>query len=141
MILPDVNVLLNAYFREDGAGDLARMSLASAIESERLGLTFLSMTGFLRIGSQPRIFESARVPGVLCGYLDWLLDHSSVVIVSPGPRHWPLLKQLVSLNVTASNMISDAWLAAVALEHNARIISFDGDFARFPGLNWSHLQS
>jgi len=38
----------------------------------------------------------------------------------------------------ASKLVSDAHLAALAIEHGLILCSTDGDFARFPGLRWEN---
>jgi predicted nucleic acid-binding protein len=66
---------------------------------------------------------------------EWL-EHPLVSIVQTGPRHFDILSDLLEQVGTGGNLTSDAHLAALAIETHSRIISFDRDFARFPGLRW-----
>jgi len=53
-------------------------------------------------------------------------------------RHREVLGQLLRTSVPRSNLVADAHLAALALEHGLALCSTDGDFARFPGLRWEN---
>jgi hypothetical protein len=64
------------------------------------------------------------------------LDQTSATIVHPGPRHLPVLRELLLPLGTGGNLTSDAHLAALAIEHGAELCSSDADFARYPGLKW-----
>ena len=63
-------------------------------------------------------------------------ERTSATIVHPGPRHLPVLRELLRPLGTAGNLTSDAHLAALAIEHGAELCSSDTDFARFHGLKW-----
>ena len=64
------------------------------------------------------------------------LDH--VVIVEPGPRHLALVAELLTAAGMGDKLVPDAHIAALAIEHDAEVHSNDGDFARFPGVQWSN---
>lgn len=61
---------------------------------------------------------------------------SNAVIVTPGPRHWNLFRHLLEESGAIGSLISDAWYAALAIEHGCEWITDDADFARFPSLRW-----
>ena len=63
----------------------------------------------------------------------WLAAPAAV-IAQATPRHVSLLRGLLRDTGTAGNLTTDAHLAALALEHGADIVSWDRDFARFPGV-------
>ena len=63
------------------------------------------------------------------------LDRAAA-IVHPGPRHLAVLRELLGPLGTGGNLISDAHLAALAIEHGAELCSSETDFARFRGLKW-----
>ena len=73
-------------------------------------------------------------PGDALAYVDAWLQQPCVQVIAPGARHWPILYRLLEATGTAGNLISDAHLAALALEHGATVCSTDHDFARFPGI-------
>jgi hypothetical protein len=62
------------------------------------------------------------------------LGAPAAVIAQPTPRHASLLRGLLRDTGTAGNLTTDAHLAALALEHRADVVSYDRDFARFPGV-------
>lgn len=65
----------------------------------------------------------------------WLAQPTAVV-VEPTARDTEVLEGLVSDLGTAGNLVNDAHLAAMALEHGADVVSFDADFSRFDGIRW-----
>jgi predicted nucleic acid-binding protein len=60
----------------------------------------------------------------------------SVTVVHPGRRHAAVLRELLAAVGTAGNLVTDAHLAALAIEHGAELCSCDADFSRFPGVRW-----
>lgn len=66
---------------------------------------------------------------------DWFAQ-PVVAIVEPGQRHWQILQEILAPLGTGGNLTSDAHLAALAIEHGARLFSADNDFSRFQGLRW-----
>jgi predicted nucleic acid-binding protein len=71
-------------------------------------------------------------------HLDEWLSQSPAVRIVPTDKHWSILKELILPLGTAANLISDAHLAALAIEHGARLYSTDNDFSRFPNLRWTN---
>ena len=57
-------------------------------------------------------------------------------MVNPTPRHIDIMTRLISQMGTGGNLVNDAHLAALALEHRASIVSYDSDFGRFEGVRW-----
>jgi toxin-antitoxin system PIN domain toxin len=72
--------------------------------------------------------------------LDWCNAPGSV-IVTPTPRHGDVLSGLLSQVGAGGNLVNDAHLAALAIEHRARIVSYDSEFGRFDGLRWETPES
>lgn len=69
----------------------------------------------------------------------WVVDGPGV-IVEPTPRHLEVLGGLLASTGTGGNLADDAHLAALAIEHDATVVSFDSDFRRFPGVRWAEPQ-
>jgi len=65
------------------------------------------------------------------------LQFPQAVMLEPGPRHLGIMRSLLEPIGTAANLTTDAHLGALAIEHNAELVSFDNDFARFPGVRWT----
>jgi len=69
-----------------------------------------------------------------------MLQHPGVVRAGAGPRHWDHFSHMCRVADARGNLVSDAAIAAIAAEHGATVVSFDRDFARFPGLRWELLE-
>jgi hypothetical protein len=70
--------------------------------------------------------------------VDSWLDQPCATVVHPTNRHPAVLRDLLTQLGTAGNLVTDAHLAALAIEHGAELASADGDFARFGGVRWTH---
>ena len=139
MILVDANLLVYAYVREFAEHEAAIQWLDRQLsEAPRVGLPWPSLLSFVRLVTNPRIFERAqRVPKAWSQVEAWL-SCPSVWIPQPTRGHTQALAALMRSVVTRSNLVPDAHLAALAIEHGLKLCSTDGDFARFPGLNWTN---
>jgi len=94
------------------------------------------MLAFVRLTTRSGLFRHPLPLEVAFeAVADWLAQPAATV-VHPGPRHLAILRELLQPLGTGGNLIADAHLAALALEHGAELCSCDGDFARFPGLRW-----
>jgi predicted nucleic acid-binding protein len=69
-----------------------------------------------------------------CRIVSHLLEQPSVALLHPGPRHWPILMRLIEQTGAKGPLVTDAHLAAIAIEHGAILCTHDRDFTRFPGL-------
>lgn len=139
MILPDVNVLVYAH-REDAVDhERYRHWLESAIGSDAAyGLSDLVLSGFVRIVTHSRVFDPpSRLDDAMmfCGQLR---ERPNRVAITPGAGHWTIFARLCREAGAKGNLVPDAFLAAIAIEHGCEWITTDRDFARFEGLRWSH---
>lgn len=142
MIVPDANVLLYAVDEESFAHEAARGWLEEALSgTETVGLAWLVLLAFVRIGTNPRVFAEPLSPEEALDYLDDWLGRSNVAALEPSADHAVVLRRLVLRAGTAGNLTSDAHLAALAIGHQATLCSFDGDFGRFQDLSWTHLRA
>ena len=71
-----------------------------------------------------------------CAAVESWLGRPMVNVLEPGPRHWEILQRLLVESQASGNLVTDAHLAAMALEHGMVLMSTDRDFARFQGLAW-----
>jgi toxin-antitoxin system PIN domain toxin len=137
VLLVDANVLLYAVDERASRHGEARDWLDDALEgAEPVAFAWPVLLAFLRLATHPAVFErplaAAEAGAVLEG---WLARHAALV-VQPSERHLALLRGLLADVGTAANLVNDAHLAALALEHGAEIVSFDHDFGRFTGVRW-----
>ena len=70
--------------------------------------------------------------GVVAGWY----QRVNVTAPQPTSRHYEVLDRLLAPIGTGGNLVSDANLAALAVEHGAVLCSFDRDFGRFSGIRW-----
>jgi uncharacterized protein len=135
MILPDVNVLVHAHNADSAVHHQAREWWQGCLSGvEGVGLAWATMLGFVRITTNRKIVaRPLTVEAVTQRLEDWLaLPH--VHIAAPSDSHFPRLRAQLERLGTAGNLTTDAHLAVLALEHGAEIVSYDRDFARFPGV-------
>jgi toxin-antitoxin system PIN domain toxin len=137
VILVDANILLYA---RNSAADLhapSREWLEEKLNGAApVALPWPSLLAFLRIATNPRAFRRPlTMPAAWEQVSSWL---SAETVWSPEPtdRHADVLGKLLALPGVYGNLVPDAHLAALAIEHGLTLCSTDGDFARFPGLTW-----
>ena len=137
MILVDANILIYAHVSSFSQHDAARDWLDQQLNgSTRVGLPWDSILAFLRLVTNPRVFEHAEpIEDAWRQVREWLA-FEVVWIPQPTERHAELLGQLLALPGIHGNLLPDAHLAALAIEHGLTLCSSDGDFARFRGLRW-----
>ena len=136
MLIPDVNLLVYAY-NEDAPFHAASKAWWETRLSgdEPIGLSWAAMLGFIRIMSNRRALISPMPPFEAVGHCRLWLAQPNVCLVTPGPGHLDILARLLN-GAVGSNLVTDAHLAALAIEHQAELHSNDSDFARFSGLKW-----
>jgi toxin-antitoxin system PIN domain toxin len=139
VILIDANLLIYAHVNNLPQHLAAKGWLDKCLNaSAPVGLPWPSLLGFLRIVTNPRIFEQPEsIKDAWKQVKEWL-ECPSAWIPRPAERHAEIMEEfLVDLNITA-NLVPDAHLAALAIEHGLILCSADGDFARFPKLKWQN---
>ena len=140
MKLPDVNVLLHAVNQDSAQHALARRWMEDALNAaEGVGLAWTSLLGFLRLSTRAVVMRSPLPVERALVVVDLWLGHPSARLLHPGDRHAGILGRLLIAEGTAGNLTMDAHLAALAIEHNAQLVSFDRDFSRFAELRWQLL--
>ncbi len=139
MICPDVNVLVYAH-REDSSDHprYAEWLRRLASQAEPFAVSVLSLAGFVRVVTNPRIFIHPTPPETALAFCDRLTQRRQARLVAPGPQHYEIFAQLCRATAAAGKLVADAQHAAVAIEHGCTWVTADGDFARFPGLRWQH---
>jgi uncharacterized protein len=131
VILVDVNLLLQATLEEAPGHPAAHSWFGDRLSgTARVGLPWACLTGFVRIAGQPRAWERpVPVADALSVVRAWLA-RPSVWTPEPGPRHLELLTALLS-DQPSAGFVTDAHIAAIALEHGLELCSRDRDFARW----------
>ena len=139
MILPDVNVLVYAFKSGVKEHSDYRSWMVDALQGPHpLGLSELVLSGVMRVVTHPRVFDVPSSPEEALGYVEALRSAPTSIVISPGPRHWTIFADLVQASRPRGGLVSDAYHAALAIEHGCEWVTTDRDFARFPGLQWRH---
>lgn len=137
MQVVDANVLLYVVNEDAPHHGAAKTWLDGALGGpETVGFDWVVLLAFLRLSTRSGLFPR---PLTLAEAVDvvesWLAQPAAVVLQST-PRHLPVLHGLLAALGTAANLVNDAHLAALALEHGAEVVSFDADFSRLEGVRW-----
>lgn len=136
-MIVDANVLLYAVDERSHFHATARAWLEEALNGvERVGFPWVSLAAFQRIITHPRVTADPLAPADAWGLVTEWLDAEQAWVPTPGARHRDILGRLLVDGDLRGNLVTDAQLAALAIEHGTGICSFDSDFARFPGLHW-----
>jgi len=136
VIIVDTNVLLYAVDNRQAQHARSRRWIEQALNGhESIGFAWTVLLGFVRLSTRPGLLSSPLDADGALDIVDSWLDAPPAAVVQPTARHAVVLRKLLSSVGTAGNLVSDAHLAALCLEHGARICSFDRDFLRFPGID------
>jgi uncharacterized protein len=138
-MLVDANLLLFAVHRgADEHGAAAKWLTEQLNGSRRVGLPWQSLTAFLRIATHARAFERPLSPRTAWDRVrDWLAAPAAW-IPEPGRDYGRILGELVIRHKVRGNLVPDAMLAALAIEHGITLFSTDADFARFAEVRWEN---
>lgn len=137
MILVDANLLVYAHVTSFTQHAEAREWLDSRLNGrERVGLPWPSLLAFIRLTTNPRVFSSPlSIDSAWQQVNDWFACDASWT-PTPTTNHAEILGKMLSVSGISANLVPDAHLAALAVEHGLTLCSADGDFARFPDLRW-----
>lgn len=137
MIFVDANILLYA---EDSLGHHHTRARewwdVQLSGSEPVCLCWTVISAFVRIGTNPRVFEHPLSLDEATSRVQGWLDQPCTRIVAPTERHWDVFRQLLVDGKATANLVTDAHLAALSIEHGCELQSTDSDFSRFPKLKW-----
>lgn len=138
-MLLDANLLLYAVDRRSALYDRAAPWLEATLNArQRVGLPWQSIGAFLRISTHPRVTENPLTAERAWGYVRSWLEADPVWIPPATVRTASVLADLVVATPATGNLVTDAQLAALAIEHGLVLCSADTDFARFRGLRWEN---
>jgi hypothetical protein len=139
VILVDANILVYAHVEGMEPHARARQWLDGRLNGSALvGLPWPSLLAFMRLVTNPRMFESPESTADAWSQVSRWLDCEATWIPQPTPRHAAILKNLLMESNAQANLIPDAHLAALAIEHGLTLCTTDGDFAQFPDLHWEN---
>lgn len=136
-MLVDANILLYAVDEDCAQHVMARNWLEDALNGpRRVGIPWLSLSAFVRIATHSRAMRDPLSPSAAWQHVEEWLDAPATWIPQPGRGHRELLGRLIRALDLRGNLVSDAVLAALCIEHGLAIVSADSDFARFGEVAW-----
>ena len=137
MILVDANILLYAEDELSPHHEAARAWWDAQLSGATpVCLCWTVVSAFIRISTNPRVFDSPLTLDQALSRVQSWLDQPCIRMLQPAERHWTVFSTLLKDGQATANLVTDAHLAAVALEHGCELISTDSDFSRFPGIRW-----
>jgi toxin-antitoxin system PIN domain toxin len=138
MILPDVNVLAYAFHAASPNHAAYHAWLTDAVNAPTpVGLSDLTATGFLRIVTNRRIYDRPATIADASAFVDAIASAPPTRWIGATTATWNQFATLVADDPQIrANLVPDAWLAALAITHGARLASADRGMARYPGLDW-----
>lgn len=137
MILIDANLLIYAYDASSSFHRPARAWLEEMLSSPApVCLPWASILAFLRITTDRRILAKPFPGEEAAAIVDEWLAVPVVRVPEPTSRHWQILEGLITGDQATGPLVTDAHLAALAIEHGAELCTTDRDFTRFEGLRW-----
>jgi len=132
VLLVDANLLIYAYdsaspFHATSQGWLERILSGS----EPVRLAWISILAFLRITTAARAFVRPLAPAEAASLVGSWLAQSQVEVLDPGDNFWAIYQALIAQAQAKGPIMTDAFLAALAIEYGALLCSTDKDFRRF----------
>ena len=139
MNLLDVNVLVYAFRQDSNRHQEYRTWLLNLLNGyEKYGLAEQVLMGMIRITTNPKIFKQPSTLLEAIAFTKALKQPPNCCIIRPSPNHWSIFLEICQQVNAKGNLITDAWLAALAIDSQCVWITCDRDFARFPKLKWKH---
>lgn len=135
MIVVDANLLLYAYDSSAAHHPRARRWLEDAFSgAEQVRLPWAVVLAFVRISTHPRVLSRPLPIAEATSIVDEWLGLPNVETLDPTDRHWEIIRDLMRDAQIRGPLVTDAHLAALAIEHGATLCTNDRDFRRFQGL-------
>ena len=132
----DSNVLIYAEITSSRHHRQARQVLTQLAEGAvPWALPWPCIYEFLRVVTHPRVFHPPVPLEIALTDLKAITDSPSALLLSETDRHAELMTSLTKESGVTGNLIHDAHIAALCLEHGVtELISADRDFLRFKPL-------
>jgi toxin-antitoxin system PIN domain toxin len=137
MILVDANIILYAEDSLSEHHEVVRVWWDEQLSgADPVAMCWPVLSAFLRIGTNARLHRRPLTMKEAVARVHSWLGQPCVRMVHPTDQHWTLFQQMLRVGNATGNLVSDAHLAALAVEHNSTLVSTDSDFSRFRGLKW-----
>jgi len=134
----DANVLLYAVNTDAEHHDASRGWLDGCLSGgEAVGFAWVALLAFVRLATRPDLFPDPLTVDEAMDRVDSWLGAAPAALVGPTSAHARVVRDLLRAVGAGANLVNDAHLAALAIEHRAGVVSYDNDFSRFPGVRWA----
>jgi len=135
--LVDANVLLYAVNVDTPHHERSRRWLDEALSgADTVAFAWVALLAFVRLATKVALFPRPLTVGQAMDRVDAWLAAAPAVVVEPTVRHAGVVRQLLAPLGAGGNLVNDAHLAALAVEHQCAVVSYDNDFSRFAGVSW-----
>ena len=139
MIIVDTNILIYAEDKSSSLHEEARQWWDTQLSGESpVCLSWSIISAFIRICTNRRIFHKPLSLGQVIYRVQSWMDQPCVRLINPTESHWQIFRTLLSKGQANANLVPDAHLATLAIEHGCTLFSTDSDFSRFPKLKWKN---
>jgi uncharacterized protein len=136
-MIPDINLLVYAYDEESVFHQQSKLWLETLFKEKRvIMLPWVVILGFVRITTSRKIFKNPLSMDLAFEIVGSWLERSNVSIAEPGIKFYSILTRLSKETNSVSELVTDVYLAALAIENQCELHSNDSDFSRFKGLKW-----
>jgi len=134
----DVNVLIYAHREDTPEHERVRSWWEAELNRpDAFGMVELVLSSFVRIVTNPKVFKTPSSLDETLQAVERIRRLPNCVPIRPGERHFELFTNICSEGHAKGALVADAYLAALAIENGCQWMTFDRDFARFPGLDWA----
>jgi len=135
--LVDANVLLYAVNTDAIHHEQARAWLDRSLSGEStVAFSWVALLAFVRLSTKLGLFPAPLTMDGALDRVDAWLSASPAIVVEPTWEHSRVIRRLLAAVGVGGNMVNDAHLAALSIEHRGTVVSYDNDFSRFPGVHW-----
>lgn len=139
MILVDTNILIYAEDKLSLLHEQARQWWDTQLSGESpVCLCWPILSAFIRITTNRQIFTHPLTMKQAITRVQSWMDQPCVRLIQPTENHWRIFKTMLIEGQASANLVVDAHLAALAVEHGCTLYSTDLDFSRFPNLKWKN---
>ncbi len=137
MIVPDINLLVYAYNELAPFHSNAKKWWEDLLSKDTLvGIPWAVSLGFIRLMTHRQVLEEPLAVETCCDIVQEWYERPNVQPLEPGSRHLLIFRNFLLEIGVGGNLVTDAHVAALAVEHSCELHSNDSDFSRFPGLRW-----
>lgn len=137
MKVVDANVLLYAVNTDTEHHEPSRTWLDGALSGQAtVGFPWIVLLAFVRLTTKVGLFPSPLTVQQAMDRVDAWLDAGPAVVLEPTVDHARIVRDLLGSVGVGGNLVNDAHLAALAIEHRGTIVTFDHGFGRFAGVRW-----